>query len=129
MVDTGTAGSLAGKRIMVVEDEAMIWMMIEDSLLTQGCQAMGPFSRLEEALRAAESETVDAALLDLNLAGKPAYPVADILISRGIPFAFLTGYGEAGLREEYRGRPVLQKPFMEKSLIALATSLVGSPRA
>jgi len=127
MMDTQTAGSIAGKRIMVVEDEAMIWMLIEDSLVEHGCQAVGPLSRLEDAMRAAETETIDAALLDVNLAGRPAYPVADILARRGIPFGFLTGYGEGGLREEYRQRPVLKKPFTQKTLIALASQLVARP--
>ncbi len=128
MMDAGSAVSLAGKRIMVVEDEAMIWMLIEDSLGDAGCHAVGPLSRLDEALRAAETETVDAALLDVNLAGKPAYAVADILARRGIPFGFLTGYGEGGLREEYRRCPVLKKPFTQKTLIGLVASLVGPPR-
>ncbi len=128
MSDAKNAGSLAGKRILVVEDEAMIWMLIEDSLVEHGCRAIGPLSRIDEALRAAETEAVDAALLDLNLAGKSSYPVADTLIRRGIPFGFLTGYGEAGLNEAYRQRPVLQKPFTERTLMALVSSLIASPR-
>jgi CheY-like chemotaxis protein len=124
MAETNGAGRLAGKRVMVVEDEAMIWMLIEDSLVDHGITAVGPLSRVDEALRAAEIETVDAALLDVNLVGVPVYPVADVLARRGIPYGFLTGYGEVGLREEYRRRPVLKKPFTQKSLIELVTTLV-----
>lgn len=125
MADENAA--LAGKRIMVVEDEAMIWMLIEDCLVDHGCTPVGPLSRVEDALRAAEGETVDAALLDVNLVGVPVYPVADVLARRGIPYGFLTGYGEVGLREAYRARPVLKKPFMQKDLIGLVTRLI-SPR-
>lgn len=124
---TAEQTALTGKRIMVVEDEAMIWMLIEDSLVDHGCTAVGPLSRVDDALRAAETETVDAALLDVNLVGVPVYPVADVLARRGIPYGFLTGYGEMGLRDEYRGRPVLKKPFTQKGLIELVTTLV-TPR-
>jgi CheY-like chemotaxis protein len=124
MTDDNTP-NFGGKRIMVVEDEAMIWMLIEDSLIDHGCVAVGPLSRVADALKAAESETVDAALLDVNLVGVPVYPVADALEKRGIPYGFLTGYGEVGLRDEYRHRPVLKKPFTQKSLIELVAKLVA----
>lgn len=125
--DVPTRPLLEGRRILVVEDESMIWMLIEDGLSEEGCQVVGPAARLDDALRAAASETLDAALLDVNLGGQPAYPVADILAERGIPFAFLTGYGEAGLNEAYRHRPVLKKPFTLNKLVALAASLVAPP--
>ena len=125
--DVPSGPLLEGRRILVVEDESMIWMLIEDGLSEEGCQVVGPAARLDDALHAAASETLDAALLDVNLGGQPAYPVADILAKRGIPFAFLTGYGEAGLNEAYRHRPVLKKPFTLNKLVALAASLVARP--
>ncbi len=128
MVDGSGTATLAGKRIMVVEDEALISMMIEESLVDHGCKTVGPLARVDAAMRAAETETIDAALIDVNLAGTPIYPVADILARRGIPYGFLTGYGEMGLHEAYRQRPVLKKPFTQKNLIALVTSLVAPPR-
>jgi CheY-like chemotaxis protein len=124
-----TPGLLSGRSILVVEDESMIWMLIEDGLSEEGCRVIGPASRLDDALRIAASEPVDAALLDVNLGGRPAYPVADILVQRGIPFAFLTGYGEGGIQEAYRHRPVLKKPFTLRGLVALAVSLVERPAA
>lgn len=119
----GQTMRLRGRRILVVEDESMIWMLIEDGLSEEGCQVVGPVSQLEDALRAAETEAVDAALLDVNLAGRPVYPVADKLAGRGIPFAFLTGYGEGGIQEAYRNRPVLKKPFTLSALADLAVRL------
>jgi len=106
----------------------MIWMLIEDGLSEEGCQVVGPASQLEDAMRAAAHEQIDAALLDVNLGGRPAYPVADILAKRGIPFGFLTGYGEGGLQEAYRHRPVLKKPFTLTNLVDLAVSLVNQPK-
>lgn len=106
----------------------MIWMLIEDGLSEEGCDVVGPVSQLEEALKAASSEAIDAALLDVNLGGKPVYPVADALAKRGVPFAFLTGYGEGGIDEAYRQRPMLRKPFTITALLDLAVRLAGGPR-
>jgi CheY-like chemotaxis protein len=118
-------GLLQGRRILVVEDESMIRMLIEDALSEEGCSIVGPAAQFDDALRAAGDEAIDAALLDVNLGGRPVYPVADVLARRGIPFAFLTGYGEAGVEEVYRHQPVLKKPFTVRSLVDLAVHLVG----
>ena len=106
-----------GLRVLVAEDEALVSMLIEDMLADVGAVVVGPAATLEEALRLAESEAIDLALLDVNLAGKAIFPVADVLRRRGVPFIFASGYGEAGIIEEHRGPPVLQKPFRETDLI------------
>ncbi len=124
-----TMGLLRGRRILVVEDESMIWMLIEDGLSEEGCVVVGPASQLDDALRAAADDAIDAALLDVNLGGRPVYPVADVLARRGIPFAFLTGYGAGGIQEAYRHHPVLKKPFTLNGLVALAVRLVGEQAA
>ena len=105
-----------GLRILVAEDEALVAMLIEDMLTDMGAVVIGPASNLDEALALANSETPDLALLDVNLAGKPIFPVADVLRARGVPFIFASGYGEAGIVEEHRGAVVLQKPFRESDL-------------
>jgi len=69
---------LAGKRILVVEDEMLVAMLIEDMLAEAGCVVIGPFARVPEALAAARTETVDAALLDVNVAGETVFPVAHV---------------------------------------------------
>ena len=107
---------LAGLRVLVVEDEMMVSMLIEDMLGDLGCQVVGPASRIEDALELMNSAAIDCAVLDVNLGGQPIFPLADILRERGRPFAFATGYGDAGLREADRGTPVLQKPFREVDL-------------
>jgi CheY-like chemotaxis protein len=104
--------ALKGRRVLVVEDEMMIAMLVEDMLSELGCAVVGPAHALDAALSLARSEHgIDAALLDVNLAGQPVFAVADALRAKGVPAIFSTGYGEAGLREIDRGAPVLQKPF------------------
>ena len=107
---------LDGLRVLVVEDEMMVSMLIEDMLTDLGCTIVGPASRLDEALTLARDVELDCAVLDVNLGGQPIFPLADLLRERGRPFAFATGYGDAGLRDVDRGTPVLQKPFREGDL-------------
>lgn len=109
-------GDLKGLRVLVVEDEMMVSMLIEDMLGDLGCTVVGPASRLEEAVELVGSAEIDCAVLDVNLGGQPIFPVADLLREKGAPFAFATGYGDAGLRDADRGTPVLQKPFREGDL-------------
>ncbi|MFI4950338.1 MAG: response regulator [Caulobacterales bacterium] len=107
---------LEGLRVLVVEDEMMVSMLIEDMLSDLGCTVIGPASRLDEAMDLALAGGIDCAVLDVNLGGQPIFPLADLLRERGRPFAFATGYGDAGLRDVDKGSPVLQKPFREGDL-------------
>ena len=104
------------KRILVVEDELMIRMLLEDMLGELGYTVAAEAARIEEALEAAKNEDFDIAILDVNLNGQPISPVADALVARGMPFVFATGYGERGLPEPYRDRPTLKKPFQMDGL-------------
>ena len=99
------------KRILVVEDELMIRMLLEDMLGELGYTVTAEAARIDEALEAAKTADFDLAILDVNLDGQPVLPVADVLVARGMPFVFATGYGERGLPESYRDRPTLKKPF------------------
>lgn len=108
--------NLAGLRVLVVEDEMMVSMLIEDMLEDLGCKVVGPASRLDEALALAGEAELDCAVLDVNLGGQSIFPLADLLRAKGAPFAFATGYGDAGLRDVDKGSPVLQKPFRETDL-------------
>lgn len=114
---------LVGLRVLIVEDEMMVSMLIEDMLSDMGCHVVGPAARLEEALALAENAELDCAVLDLNLGGQSTFPVADLLRAKGAPFAFATGYGDAGLREIDRDRLVLQKPFREVDLARILRAL------
>ena len=105
-----------GPRILVVEDEAMVSMMLEDMLEDLGCAVVGPAASVAAGLALARTAEVDAAVLDVNLAGDKAFPIADVLAERGIPFVYATGYGRAGLRAEDGDRPVVQKPYSLQDL-------------
>ncbi|MGD8216678.1 response regulator [Pseudomonas thivervalensis] len=107
---------LAGIRVLVVEDEGAIALLIEEMLEEFGCEVVASVARLATACEVAGSVQVDLAILDVNLAGERVFPVADILRNRQIPFLFSTGYGASGLPVEYAGRPVLHKPFSESEL-------------
>jgi CheY-like chemotaxis protein len=115
--------SSSRRRVLLVEDEAMIAMLVEDMLEDLGHELVTVASRLDAALAAAKTGAIDVAILDLNLGGVLTYPVADALAERGIPFVFATGYGSSGLKDAYADRPALQKPFVQQALgdaIALA---------
>jgi len=116
-------GSPAKRRILVVEDEMLIGMLLEDMLTDMGYQVVAIVPRLKEALAAVERESFDLAVLDVHLHGESAFPVAEALIAKGVPFIFATGYGERGLPENYRSRPVLQKPFAKDDLERLLKAL------
>jgi CheY-like chemotaxis protein len=113
---TGQAPIPAKRRVLVVEDEMLIGMLLEDMLTDLGHEVAAIVPRLKDALVAVEKENYDLAVLDVHLHGESAFPVAEALIAKGIPFVFATGYGERGLPENYRGRPVLQKPFAKDDL-------------
>jgi CheY-like chemotaxis protein len=117
--------ALDGKRVLVVEDEAAIAMLLEDMLLDFGCVIVGPAARLSTALDLAQRESFDVAILDVNVAGEPIYPVAEALAEKGVPLVFSTGYGGAGIKEPFRDRPVVQKPFSQSDLKRTLLATLG----
>jgi DNA-binding response OmpR family regulator len=125
--DPHDAGALQGLRVLIVEDEPMLAAFLEDALTDLGCEVIGPALNMKDALRLAREASIDGAGLDVNVAGEQVYPVADVLAERGLPFVFMTGYGQAGLRESDRGRPVLQKPYSFERLVEIMTQW-RSPR-
>lgn len=108
---------LTGRRVMVVEDESLVAMLLETILHDLGCDVVGPVSNIGDGLRAVAGETtLDAAVLDVNVAGQEVFPIAEALKARGIPFVFSTGYGESGLPDHWRGHPTVQKPFTDAAI-------------
>lgn len=114
---------LEGRRVLLVEDESLVAMMVEDMLLDLGCEVVVAM-RLDKALAFVETESFDFAVLDVNLGETRSYPVADLLCERCTPFLFATGYGHQGLDADYRGAPVLQKPYQVEPLQHLLTHLL-----
>jgi CheY-like chemotaxis protein len=118
---------LSNRKVLVVEDEMMIAMLIEDMLDEFGCVLVGPATTVPRALELISKESMDIAILDLNLDGQDTYVIADALQQKNVPFIFATGYGSTGLRKEYGSRPILTKPFQQTDLeMALAEALGDS---
>ena len=105
-------------QILVVEDESMVAMMIEDMLEDLGHQVVATSGRMPDARKLVSDASADLAILDVNLNGEETYPLADSLAARSIPFIFATGYGSSGIKAEWSGVPVLQKPFQSRELAA-----------
>jgi CheY-like chemotaxis protein len=99
-------------RVLIVEDDPLIGMLMTDFLEELGCSYLGPCPTLPDALGAAESGVFDVGILDLRLGADTVYPVAHILIKRGIPFAFATGFGGHGIEAEWKDRPHIDKPYV-----------------
>lgn len=119
-----TASALAGRGILLVEDEMAVVMLLEDMLEELGCRVIATAARPAQAMAAIEAHALDVAILDVSLDGEDSYGIAAVLAARGVPFVFSTGYGESGLRADFHDRPLLQKPFRRRDLArALARAL------
>ncbi len=117
---------LSARRVLLVEDEALVAMLLETILEDMGCIPVGPAGTVEEGLAmVADPAPLDAALLDVNVAGRQVFPIAEALKARGVPFVFSTGYGESGLPDEWRGHPTVQKPFTESAIRAALMQAMG----
>ena len=118
--------TLTGRRVLVVEDESLVAMLLETILEDMGCTPVGPAGTVEDGLAmVADPAPLDAALLDVNVAGRQVFPVAEALKARGVPFVFSTGYGESGLPDEWRGHAIVQKPFTESAICAALMKAMG----
>jgi len=114
---------LSGRRILVVEDEMLIALMIEDMLADLGCESITAAATVDQALALIEAQVFDAAMLDVNLKGDNSRPVADALATRGIPFFFSTGNGGHHTMNGYEDRAILRKPFIFEGLVAIFAGL------
>lgn len=120
---------LQDRRVLIVEDEALVAMLLEDSLSEAGAEIVGSAGTVFEALRiierVAQDGELDAAVLDINLAGEPVTPVADQLAALGVPFVFATGYGTDCDMGGHAAAPVLHKPFATERLAAVLEAIVS----
>ena len=114
-------------RVLVVEDESLVAMMLADMLGDLGCSVVGPLGTRTQALQAVtDGEPVDLALLDVNLGGDSVYEVAEALRRRRVPYAFVSGYGAAGIDSRHAGVPVLAKPIEPALLARLVSEVLGA---
>lgn len=123
----GRHAKFDGRRILVVEEEALVFLMVEDELRGVGATVLGPATCVDGALRLLDAEEtgggIDAAVLDISLQGRSVAPVADRLASLGVPFLFTTGYGEALGMDRHGAAPTLRKPFSPECLVAAVEAL------
>lgn len=116
-----TESKLSGRRVLVVEDDAMVAMLLQTALEDADCRILGPFEDLATGMRAAQYEAPDAAVLDINLGGEMVFPLAELLDRNGVPFLLLSGYGDSGLPPEKPNWPICAKPFkLEKLVVELS---------
>ena len=129
VIDSGnSSGPLSGVRVLLVEDETLVAMLLEDMIGDLGGTVVGAASRVSRALEIVNDPacSIDVGLLDVNLGGEDAFPIATALAERGVPFAFSTGYGNAGLPEHWRSRPTLQKPFTQEQVQSVLSRTLGA---
>jgi CheY-like chemotaxis protein len=114
------ATALQGRRILVIEDDYLIGIVLADILESVGAEVLGPIGEVEEAITFIETDgaTFDMAVLDVNLHGRRSYPIADVLLARRIGFVFTTGYGADAIAEAYQRYPRCEKPIDPAKLIA-----------
>jgi CheY-like chemotaxis protein len=123
--------TVAGNRVMIVEDEALVAMALREALDELGFSVIGPFNRISEAMIALRNNRIDAAVLDVNLGGELIYPLADVLVADRVPFVFITGYGAEEIEPRYAHVPVLQKPIEAEALksVFVRPAIPGSSEA
>jgi DNA-binding NtrC family response regulator len=121
-----TEVSLAGKRILVAEDESLIALELEDTLQELGCRIVGPIVRVQDVLRAAQDGEIDGALLDINLRGEQIFPILPELMRLGFPIIITSGYDDPTLfPEEFRQLPRIAKPVDPRALRRLCLEIFG----
>jgi DNA-binding response OmpR family regulator len=118
---------LSGRRVLVVEDEMLILIMIEDMLADLGCKSVTSAATVEKALALVDAQAFDFVMLDENLNGSDSHPVAEALFARGVPFLYSTGNTSHRSRDGYSDQPVLKKPFKYEELVAILTRLKLAP--
>jgi len=117
------SSSEQSKRILPLKDRRIL---MEDCLKRAGADVIGPVGRLDSALNKAEEAGIDAALLDVDLNGERCWPAADALMSRGVPFAFATGFAtNIVMPERFTACPVLSKPYRERDVLALLVKMLS----
>jgi DNA-binding NtrC family response regulator len=122
------AGGLAGRRVLIVEDEFFLAILLEEDLQAAGCTIVGPFKTVKTAVDASRNEAFDVAILDINLNGQMVYPLAEELMRLGTPFLFLSGYGFGDLPAKFRNIPRLAKPYETTMLVRELQRLLAWPQ-
>jgi CheY-like chemotaxis protein len=123
-----TPEPLRGVNVLVVEDNGMLCCVLEETLRDAGCHVIGPHSRLRDAMQAVPSESIDIALLDLNLKGELVSPLADELEHRGVPYLLTSAYPARDLPASLQAAPQLRKPYTDTDLLERLAALLPMRR-
>lgn len=123
-----TTTGLSGLRVLVLEDEMLIAMLLEDTLAEHDCKIMGPAATIAEALALIDAEQPDAAIMDVNIGGEKAYAVAEALDARGVPFLLVSGYGQFAAPENRPHWVVCAKPFRSEDMVAMLQQQIAKRR-
>jgi CheY-like chemotaxis protein len=118
MASDSRTRNLFGRRILIVEDRYFVADDLRQLFVENGAQVVAVVADVEEAMRIAETDRIDLAVLDVDLRGRDVFDAVAVLEARGTPFIFVTGYRQAHLPEQYRDRPIVSKPFSEPDLLA-----------
>jgi CheY-like chemotaxis protein len=116
---------LCGRRILVVEDETLILMMIEVMLADLGCESVTAAATVDKAVALIDAQVFDAAMLDMNMNGNTSHSVAEALVARGVPFIYCSGNNSRKFRDVDHVRPILKKPFRHEQLAKILTGLLN----
>ena len=116
---------LSGRRLLVIEDETLILMMMEDMLSDLGCESITTAATVDQALALIDAQVFDAAMLDMNMNGNPSHQVAKALVARCVPFVYCTGNNSHKLMDVSPDQPVLKKPFKYEQLAEILTRLLS----
>ncbi|WP_298721136.1 response regulator [uncultured Ferrovibrio sp.] len=124
----GSDLSLAGTRVLILEDEPLVSMLLEGLMEDFGCVVFGPFLRIAPAIEFIRErhQEIDVAILDVNVGGERSFAVADLLHELGVPFVFASGYDEAGIAERWRMWPNLGKLFYEAELKTTLSQVIAA---
>jgi DNA-binding NtrC family response regulator len=127
LAELPSAHTLSNRRILIAEDEGLIALDLESILLGFGCEVIGPLSELDEIVAAIRSETLDGALLDVNLRGRQVFEILPEFLSRGIPVVLTSGYDDSTLfPHAYRALPRISKPFDHRMLRRVCAATMGA---
>ena len=124
------SSTLAGRRILVIEDEYLLADDMGQALAQLGAEVIGPVPSLKRAVEILDADRpIDAAVLDIDLRSQASFPIADMLMARGVPFVFASGYGRAALPSRYEDTPLWVKPFDPDRLARTLPDLLHTERA